>query len=134
MELPKLTNQQQKFVLRYLTNGNNASEAYRLAYDCKGSTSKTINEEASKLLKSPKVAPWVAEAQKNAEEVFRNELEYSVKDCFNELVELQERCKYSSKTYNVEKGCIELKGKLAGFFVDRHQVNGTLAEYLDKLK
>ena len=134
MELPKLTSQQQKFVLNYLTNGNNASEAYKLSYDCKGSTPKTINEEASKLLKNPKITPWVKEAQKNAEEVFKNELNYSVKDCFNELIDLQERCRVQSKTYNVEKGCIELKGKLAGFFIDRHQVNGTLAEYLDTLK
>ena len=32
MELPTLTNKQQKFLLTYITNGNNATDAYKQAY------------------------------------------------------------------------------------------------------
>ena len=32
-DLPELTTKQQNFILRYLINGNNATEAYRSAYD-----------------------------------------------------------------------------------------------------
>ncbi|MDY6358432.1 MAG: terminase small subunit [Cyanobacteriota bacterium] len=133
--LPKLTAKQQKFVLRYLTNGNNATKAYRFAYDCQGSSNATVSVEANKLLKNPNVALWIKQAQENIQEVFKDELKYSALDCFNELADLQERCSKSNKTYNVEKGCIELKGKLAGLFVDKLKVTGGgLADVLDKLK
>ena len=36
MELPTLTNKQQKFLLTYITNGNNATDAYKQAYTLKG--------------------------------------------------------------------------------------------------
>ena len=36
-DLPKLTEKQQQFILRYAINGNNGAEAYRFAYNCEGS-------------------------------------------------------------------------------------------------
>ena len=54
-----LTVKQEAFVLAYIET-NNASEAYRRAYDCSKMTEKSINENASKLLKHAKVAPRVA--------------------------------------------------------------------------
>ena len=42
-ELPKLTDKQQAFVLHYSINGNNASEAYRSAYDCSNMSDEAIN-------------------------------------------------------------------------------------------
>lgn len=134
-ELPKLTEKQQRFVLNYVTNGNNATEAYRAAYDCTDMKDESINVEACKMLKNPKITPWLKQAHSNVQQVFEDEIKYSVKDCFEELAELQGRCKQSSKTYNVEKSCIELKGRLAGLFVDKHQVTGGgLADVLDQLK
>lgn len=50
-----LTPKQEAFVLAYLETGN-ASEAYRRAYDCNGSSEAAINVNASKLLKNAKVA------------------------------------------------------------------------------
>lgn len=134
-DLPTLTDRQQKFILRYLTNGHNGAEAYRFAYDCQGSSEATINVEVNRLLKNPKVSLWLKQAQNNIQQVFEDELKYTAKDCFNELAELQQRCSNSIKTYNVEKGCIELKGKLAGLFIDKHEVTGGgLADVLDELK
>lgn len=134
-ELPKLTEQQQNFVLQYLINGNNAREAYKQSYDCKNSKDTTIDTEASKLLKHPKVSLWLKQANCNVQEVFQEEIKYSVKDCFDELDEVRQRAKKDKGNYSQEIKAIELKGKLAGHFVDKHQVTGGgLAEVLDKLK
>lgn len=134
-ELPKLTYKQQMFVLHYSVNGNNATEAYRLSYDCTNMKDESINVEASKLLKNPKITPWVNWAKTNVQKVFEDELKYSAKDCFDELSEIQFRAKKDKGNYSQEIKAVELKGKLAGHFVDKHQVTGGgLADVLDKLK
>lgn len=134
-DLPKLTSKQQTFVLRYLTNDNNASEAYRFAYDCKNMSDEAIAVEASKLVKNPKVSLWLKHAENNIQQVFEDEIKYSAKDCFDELAEVQERAKHSVNSYQHEIKAIELKGKLAGHFVDKHKVEGnvSLADVLDQL-
>lgn len=135
-DLPKLTDKQQQFVLRYAINGNNGAEAYRFAYDCEGSSEATINVEVNKLLKNPKVSLWIQQAENNVQQVFKDEIKYSALDCFNELDEVRLRAKNSLKSeYSNELKAIELKGKLAGHFIDKHQVTGGgLADVLDKLK
>ena len=134
-DLPQITPKQQKFVLRYCINGNNGAEAYRYAYDCIGSKESTINSEVNKLLKNPKITQWLDYVQANVQKVFEDEIQYSAKDCFDELVDLQKRCRVSSKTYNVEKGCIELKGKLAGHFIDKQSLKvENLSDVLSQLK
>ena len=134
-ELPKLTAKQQQFILKYLTNGNNGCDAYRFAYDCGGSSTRTIEVEAAKIIKNPKIALWLGEAQNNVQEVFRDEIKYSAKDCFDELDDVRVRAKEDKGNYSQEIKAIELKGKLAGHFVDKHQVTGAgLKEVLDKLE
>ena len=133
-ELPTLTAKQQKFVTRYILNGGNASESYRFAYDCEGMSIEAINTEASKLLKNPKVTLWIKQFKANAQQTIEEEFKYTVQDAYRELNDLQERCKISSKTYNVEKGCIDTKCKLAGLMVEKHQIStGNLADVLDQL-
>lgn len=62
-----ITPKQEAFALAYLKLGN-ASQAYRVAYDASGMTSKTITEAASRLLKNSNVAAMVAQvAEKTAE-------------------------------------------------------------------
>lgn len=135
MELPKLTDKQQKFVLKYIINGNNASDAYRYAYDCNEMKDESINVEASKLLKNPKVSLWIEQANSNVQQVFEDEIKYSAKDCFDELAEVQARAKRAGGNYQHEIKAIELKGKLAGRFTDKHQITGgNLADVLDQLK
>ena len=134
-DLPKLTEKQQQFVLRYAIYGNNGAEAYRFAYDCEGSNEATINSEVNKLLKNPKITLWLNQAKANVQQVFEDEIKYSAKDCFDELAEVQARAKQDRGNYTQEIKAIELKGKLAGHFVDKHQVTGGgLAEVLDQLK
>ena len=134
-ELPKLTDKQQMFVLKYVINGNNASEAYRYAYDCADMKDESINVEASKLLKNPKVSLWIEQANANVQQVFEDEIKYSAKDCFDELAEVQARARKAGGNYQHEIKAIELKGKLAGRFTDKHQITGgNLADVLDQLK
>lgn len=134
-DLPKLTEKQQQFVLRYAINGNNGAEAYRFAYDCEESKEATINSEVNKLLKNPKITLWLNQANSNVQQVFEDEIKYSAKDCFDELAEVQARARKDKGNYSQEIKAIELKGKLAGRFVDKHQVTGGgLAEVLDQLK
>lgn len=135
MDLPKLTEKQWKFVLFYNANGNKPNPAYRKSYDCSNMSEKAISVEASRLLKNPKVALWIEYAKQQTQEVFKDEIKYSAKDCFDELAEVQARAKKDKGNYTQEIKAIELKGKLAGHFVDKHQVTGGgLAEVLDQLK
>lgn len=134
-DLPKLTTKQQMFVLHYTINGGNASNAYRSAYNCSDMSDKAINVEACKLLKNPNVTLWINQAENNKNEVFEDELKYSVKDCFDELTDIQKRAKKDKGNYSQEIKAVELKGKLAGHFKEKHEfTGGGLADVLDKLK
>ena len=133
-ELPKLTTKQQSFVLRYCINDNNASEAYRYAYDCKNMSDEAINVEASKLMKNPKISLWLKQAQSNVQQVIEDKIKYSALDCFNELDEVRLRAKKDKGNYTQEIKAIELKGKLAGHFVDKHRLESvSLIDVLDQL-
>jgi hypothetical protein len=124
--LPKLTEQQNRFVLVYGANGFKPVEAYMEAYDCSNMSKDSIYVEASRLLKHPKVAQWIEYIHENAQQVARDELNYSIRDCFNELDELKVLSKKDKSTYSVAKGCIELKGKLAGHF-NRDEKESTIS-------
>ncbi len=133
--LPKLTEQQQNFVLNYIINGNNATNAYKSAYRCDNMKDESINVEASKMLKHPKISLWIKQANANVQEVFEDEIKYSAKDCFEELERIRDKTEDSFKTVNTALKAVELKGKLAGHFVDKHQVTGgNLADVLNQLK
>jgi phage terminase small subunit len=58
----KLTIKQEAFVHAYLETGN-ASEAYRRAYSPKKMSTKSVADEASRLLQHPGIAPVVAAAR-----------------------------------------------------------------------
>lgn len=134
-DLPELTAKQQQFVMQYVLNGNNATEAYRSAYDCTKMSKETVNVEACKMLKNPKVTLWVEQYKSNVQKVFDEELKYSAQDCFDELSEVQERARKAGRNYQHEIKAIELKGKLAGRFTEKHQISGeNLADVLDRLK
>ena len=64
-----------------------------------------------------------------------NELGYSAKDCFNELDDVRRRAREDKGNYNQELKAIELKGKLAGHFKDKQEVEHKgLASLLEELK
>ena len=132
--LPKLTAKQEKFVMKYFLNDKNASDAYRFAYNS-DATDKTVWENASKLLKHTKVIPWVEHYDKNIQTTIQEEINYTKVDAMREYEDLQKRCSASSKTYNVEKGCIDGKCKLAGLITEKHELKAKgLADILDELR
>jgi phage terminase small subunit len=61
-----LTPKQERFALEYFKTGN-ASEAYRLAYDCKTAEPLTINKRASELLARGDIAGRIDDLRAKAE-------------------------------------------------------------------
>jgi len=59
--------------------GENASEAYRAAYDCRRMSRKTINEAACRLLANGKVAARIAEFRAPAVKAARLEIEETLR-------------------------------------------------------
>lgn len=126
-DLPKLTQQQQKFLLRYFSNGKKASEAYRYAYNCENAKDSTIWSEASKLLNHPNVAPWVLYYEGNQQEVIEKEINYVVNDAFEEFQEIQNRAMKSDKLLGVAVKAVVEKAKLKGLYKeDNEQKENTI--------
>ena len=137
--LPKLTEQQNRFVLAY-GNCRKPIEAFKQAYDCSNMNANTIYVEASRLLKNPKISPWIAYIEENSQKVAIEELNYSIRDCFDEVDEMKKIAlesldKSGNPNINAAIKAVELKGKLAGHFIEKHNVTGGgLADVLDQLK
>ena len=83
----KLTLKQETFCKEYISNGGNATQAYKKAYDCSKMKDKTINENACRLLKDSKVGARLKELQQPFQEKFEYTMEQSFKK-FNDLQEL----------------------------------------------
>lgn len=80
-----LTPKQERFC-QYYVECNNASEAYRMAYDCSKSKWQTICTSASQLLRNPKVALFIAqlkEAEKKQRVADRANVEQVLLDIVN---------------------------------------------------
>lgn len=133
--LPNLTPKQQNFVMQYITNGNNATEAYRQSYDVKKMDSNAIYIEASRLLKNPKVSQWIDFYQSNIQQNFKEKSVYTAELAMQEYDNLKGRVSKNIKYCNVEKSIIDSKCKLAGLLTDKieHNAGATLADFLDKL-
>ena len=118
--LPKLTEQQNKFVMAW-ANCRKPIEAYKQAYDCSKMNPNTIYVEASRLMKNPKIAPWIEYIEESSQKVAIEELNYSIRDCFDEVDEmkriaLESLDKSGNPNINAAIKAVELKGKLAGHF------------------
>lgn len=83
--MSKLTEKQEKFC-RVLVETNNASEAYRQAYNCENMKQSTINEEASRALAHPDITARVSELR--ATHAKRHEI--TVDDLLRELEEARQ--------------------------------------------
>jgi len=78
------TKKKEIFCAEYVKK-DNASAAYRIAYDTKRMTDKTVNEEASKLLKDPKVATRVAELKAKVAEIAEEEFKIDATEMLRHL-------------------------------------------------
>lgn len=127
--LPKLKEKQDTFFRRYYSNGRNATEAYRFAYDAQNSNSNTVWKEAHKLLKAPKFAPIRKKYEAEASEIVEKNFKFSILDAFNALAIAEELALNNKKVMLGKWGTVkqadapdvsalikvtELKCKLAG--------------------
>lgn len=114
-----LTLKQETFCKEYISNGGNATQAYKKAYDCSKMKDKTINENASRLLKDSKVKARLEELKKPLQEKFEYTMEQSFKK-FNELQELALNRISITGVPNPDVAnaikCEENKAKLMGLF------------------
>lgn len=62
--MPALTPKQEAFVRAYLSNGGNASAAYREAYDAGAMKDVTVTRKAHDVLRNGNVTARIAEAQR----------------------------------------------------------------------
>lgn len=129
----KLTSKQETFCKEYITNGGNATQAYKKAYDCSKMKDKTINENASRLLKDSKVRARLEELQQPFQKKFEYTMEQSFKK-FNELQELALKRISITGVPNPDVAnaikCEENKAKLCGLFVEpetKLKIKGNLA-------
>ena len=81
-----LTSKQEMYSIEVVKQ-DTLSAAYRIAYDASGMTDKQVNEEASKLMKNPKIAQRVSELRKEVE----NKELYTLEDSIKRDIKLIER-------------------------------------------
>lgn len=128
-DLPKIKGQMKKFVMYLANNCKSASEAYRYAYNAENMKSNTVWKEASKLLKHPKVTPWLKWIEENQTEVAQNEIKYNTEQAICDadellLMALENQGKYSEPNLGAAAKFFELKNRLAGNFKQDNEQQG----------
>lgn len=126
----KLTLKQETFCKEYISNGGNATQAYKKAYDCKKMKETTINNNAYKLLQNNEIATRIKELKKPLQEKFEYTMEQSFKK-FNELQELALNRISITGVPNPDVAnaikCEENKAKLCGLYAtEKVEVNSNV--------
>jgi len=96
--MANLTTKQEKFV-QAIVSGMSQREAYKSAYDCKKMKDTSIDVQASKLLKSPKVAIRYDELLKE----HKNKALWTREQSVVDLIWLKEQAKEDIKTIGVKQ-------------------------------
>ncbi len=137
-DLPELSEKQNEFVKQYIINGFNATEAYKTAYNTTANTA-TCHVEASRLLKNPKITPWIAHYRKNMQEHIEQEINYTIDDAFNEfedmkIIALESKDLYGRPNVQAANKAIEMKCKLKGLMQDDAQVNNNVVVQMGEVE
>jgi phage terminase small subunit len=130
----RLTPKQEAFALAY-SRLMNASDAYREVYDVKRSTSKSVNEMASRLLRNVKVASMIAEIRARAEDttiltVERTRAELA-RVCFSDVRKL---CNPDGSLKKVNELDADTAAAVASFEVDEVEVGDKVVRRTIKVK
>lgn len=115
-----LTHKQEMFCIAYVETGN-ASEAYRRAYDCKGSNEATINRTAKETLDNPKITARIQELRKPAVERAQITLEQHL----NDLKRLRDAAEASEKFGPAIQAEVS-RGKASGLYVEQIKHSGDI--------
>ena len=87
--LPRLKPKQRNFVANIVCRPDKPTEAYYNSYDCSNMDRKSVEVEAQKMLKHPKIALWIKYYQQNAKAQLDEEIKYGKKEAFKEFEELK---------------------------------------------
>ena len=136
--LPKLTNNESDFVELYWFKGLTGTEAYRQAYKSRGSTA-TCCVEASRLLKNPKITPWIEYFKQTKEQYIKDKIEYSIDDAFRECDELktialESTGKDGKPNVSGAIKAVEMKVKLKGLLSDDAQFNNNVIVHMSEVE
>ena len=99
----KLTGKQEKYCQERV-KGNNPSDSYRKAYDCKKSKPATINNSAYQLEQNPEITARIKELRAPAIEKINIGLEYTL----GVIHETIERCRQSVTPVTVKSDGVEI--------------------------
>lgn len=117
-ENKKLTLKQRRFCDEYLANGGNATEAALAA----GYSSKTAYSIGSENLNKPEIKEYLqVRGEQNAAK-----FEYTLREHVQDLDELADLAKRDGNL-NAAIRAKELKGKVCGLYLERHELNGSIA-------
>ena len=114
-----LTPKQERFCHEYLALGN-ASAAYRAAYSTANMKETTVWRNAKTLMDNSKVSTRINELKAPAIE----KAEFTVENHLNRLAELRDQA-FEAGNYAAAIRAEELRGKVAGFYTDRIELNRT---------
>lgn len=109
----KLTIKQENFCLAYIDK-NDASDAYRGAYDTSKMNDASINREAKRLMDNPKIATRIAELRKPAIEA----AQITLTDHLNDLKRLRDLAERDGK-YSAAVAAEAARGKASGLYTDK---------------
>ena len=125
-----LTAKQENFV-ELLTQGTCQSSAYRGAYNTQNMSDKTVWEEASRLMKHPKVSTRILELEKEKEDRRRLQAVSREERVLNEL----ESIAFGDGPVAGKLKAVELLGKHIGFFTPKKvpEVERTAEEILAEI-
>ena len=128
--LPELTMLQNAFCKEYVLNGENGTEAYRVAYNTSANTA-TCCVEASRLLKNPKITLWIAYYRQVERLHIENEIKYTIDDAFKEcddlkVIALESTDKNGNPNITGAYKAVEMKIKLKGLLQEDSGVNNSI--------
>ena len=127
MNNEQLTDKQQKFIDAYLGSGN-ATEAYKLA-GYKVKNDNVAAPESSKLLRNPKISQAIAIRRAgNLAEKQKKQVKYEITQdwLISQLITTIEDAR-ADKQHNVVRNSLVDIGKLVGLYVDKREINASLA-------
>ena len=128
MNNEQLTDKQQRFIDGYLSNGGNASKAF-IDAGYKAKNENVVNVSASKLLRTTKIASRIAKIKAKDLAIRQKKQEkYEITQdwLISQLITTIEDAR-ADKQHNVVRNSLVDIGKLVGLYVDKREINASLA-------
>ena len=117
----KLTKKQAVFIEEFLSNGRNATQAYRRAFGDVGSD-KNIRSSASRLLKKPNVTAALVNAQKQRLKTTERKADVTRDFLISQYLEVLEMAKDKGQL-STARSTLDSLGHLAGLWTDKREIN-----------